>query len=39
MNDIKYIALVPSYEPDEELKNVVEDLKKYNFIVIVVDDG
>ena len=39
MEDIKYIALVPSYEPDEVLKDVVEDLKKYNFIVIVVDDG
>lgn len=35
----KYIALVPAYKPNLELKNVVEDLKKYGFIVIVVDDG
>ena len=35
----KYIALVPAYKPDETLKSVVGDLKKYGFIVIVVDDG
>ena len=35
----KYIALVPAYEPDEKLNEVVNDLKSYNFIVIVVDDG
>ena len=35
----KYIALVPSYKPDEVLKSVVSDLKSYGFIVVVVDDG
>lgn len=35
----KYIALVPAYKPDDMLKSVVDDLKNYGFIVIVVDDG
>ncbi len=39
MKELKYIALIPAYEPDEELKNVVGDLKKYGFIVVIVDDG
>lgn len=39
MEELKLIALIPAYKPDIELKNVVDDLKNYGFIVIVVDDG
>ena len=35
----KYIAIVPTYEPDENLIDVVTNLKKENFYVIVVNDG
>ena len=37
--EIKYVALVPSYEPDEKLKKVVDDLKGKNFDVVVINDG
>lgn len=33
------IALVPSYEPDENLPKIVKNLKQNNFEVIVVNDG
>ena len=33
------VALVPSYEPDENLKRVVDDLLRNNFEVVVVNDG
>ena len=35
MKELKYIALIPAYEPDEELKNVVNDLKKYGFNIVI----
>lgn len=37
--ELKYIALVPSYQPDENLPRIVEELKENNFIVIVINDG
>lgn len=39
MKEIKYVALVPAYEPDEKLKKVVDDLKNDKFDVIVINDG
>lgn len=33
------IALIPTYEPDEHLIKLVKDLKKNNYIVIIVNDG
>ena len=33
------VILIPSYEPDELLINVVRDLKKENFPILVVNDG
>ena len=39
MIEIDRIALIPSYEPDEKLINVVNNLQKENFKVIVVNDG
>lgn len=36
---MKYIALIPSYEPDDILINIVKELVKNNFEVIVVNDG
>ena len=35
----EYIALISAYKPDDTLKSVVEDLKSYNFKIIIVDDG
>lgn len=39
MKEIKYVALVPTYEPDEKLKKVVDDLKENKFDVVVINDG
>ena len=39
MKKIQYVALVPTYEPDEKLKKVVEDLKEKEFEVVVINDG
>ena len=36
---MKYIALIPAYEPDEQLEKVVKDLKENDFEIIVVNDG
>ena len=36
---MKYIALIPAYEPDENLEKVVKELKENNFETIVVNDG
>ncbi len=36
---MKYIALIPAYEPDENLEKVVKELKKKKFEIIVVNDG
>ena len=36
---MKYIALIPAYEPDENLEKVVKELKENNFEIVVVDDG
>lgn len=33
------IALIPSYEPDEKLISLVDDLKNNNYEIIVVNDG
>ena len=33
------IVLIPSYEPDEKLINLINDLSKTNYKIIVVDDG
>ena len=35
----KKIALIPSYEPDDKLKYLVEELHNNNFEIIVVNDG
>ncbi len=37
--EIKYIALVPAYEPDKNLPRIVNELKENNFDVIVINDG
>lgn len=39
MKEIKFVALVPSYEPDQKLKKVVDDLKENKFDVVVINDG
>ena len=36
---MKKIALIPSYEPDEKLIELVEELKKTQVDIIVVNDG
>lgn len=33
------IALIPSYEPDYRLIDLIKELKYYNFDIVVVDDG
>ena len=33
------IALIPSYEPDDALLKVVNELLENSFIVVVVNDG
>lgn len=34
-----HVALIPAYEPDEKLIELVEELKDNNFVVVVVNDG
>ena len=36
---MKRIALIPSFEPDEALLKVVNELKEADFIIVVVNDG
>lgn len=36
---MKYVALVPSYEPDENLIKVVKELYDNDFFVVLVNDG
>ena len=36
---MKKIVLIPSYEPDEELIKLINNLKKENVDIIVVNDG
>ena len=40
MNDnLKFVALIPSYKPDEHLIRLVEELNKESISCLVVDDG
>lgn len=36
---MKYVALIPSYEPDEKLIKIVKELKHNDFDIVVVNDG
>ena len=36
---MKRIALIPSYEPDNHLLPLVEELNANNFFIVVVNDG
>ena len=36
---MKHIALIPAYQPDKELIQVISGLAERNFMVITVDDG
>ena len=36
---MKYIALIPAYEPDEKLEELVDNINKQKITSIVVDDG
>ena len=36
---MKHIALIPAYQPDKELIQVISGLAERNFTVITVDDG
>ena len=36
---MKYIALIPSYEPNHRLVKILQDLKNDDFEIIVVNDG
>ena len=36
---MNYIALIPSFEPDDKLIILVKELKNNNFINVVVNDG
>ncbi len=36
---MKYIALIPSFEPDDKLIKLVKELKNNKFINVVVNDG
>ena len=36
---MKKIALIPAYEPDEKLINLVNKLKDNKYEIIVVNDG
>ena len=33
------IILIPSYEPDKNLIDIVKELSTYNFKIVVVNDG
>lgn len=37
--ELKYVALIPAYQPNEKLPKIVSELQKNNFEVIVVNDG
>ena len=39
VNNIKFIALIPAYNPDFTLEKVVSELRKEDITVVVVDDG
>ena len=39
VKDLVKIALIPSLEPDQELINIVDELSKNDYKVVVVDDG
>lgn len=39
MKDQKRIALIPAYEPDENMVSVARELKDKNFEVVIVNDG
>lgn len=39
MEDRVRIALIPSYEPDENLQKIVQKLSENNFKIVVVNDG
>lgn len=39
MNNYKFIALIPAYQPDNKLVKLVNDLIEENLEVVVVDDG
>ncbi|MBE7065983.1 MAG: glycosyltransferase [Ruminococcaceae bacterium] len=36
---MKYVVLIPAYNPDEKMTSFLEILKEHNIDVIVVDDG
>lgn len=36
---MKYVALIPSYEPDERLIKIIDDLLDNKFEVVLVNDG
>lgn len=36
---MKYIALVPAYNPDQKMLSVIKELRENNFDVLVIDDG
>lgn len=36
---MRYIALIPSYEPTEKLLDILDLLKKSNFEIVLVNDG
>lgn len=36
---MKYVALIPSYEPNEKLIKITDELLKNNFEVVLVNDG
>lgn len=35
----EYIALIPAYEPDDKMLDVIRDMKCKGFDIVVVDDG
>ncbi len=39
MNDYKFIALIPAYQPNDKLIELVDRLRKDKLEIIVVDDG
>lgn len=39
VKDLVKVALIPSLEPDQELVNIVNELEKNDYKVVVVDDG
>lgn len=39
MASITRIALIPSYQPDDHLKPLCEELNEHGFSIVVVDDG